>query len=328
LVVDETAFVDPNNTGSDRNRPAIAQTFRANDDGAIFTPIVNHLKSKGSPCGPGDDDPEQASCNVTRTLAAQYLIDTVVPAVQATSGDLDVMIIGDLNAYAMEDPIRALVDGGFINLVKAFEGDYAYSYTFDGMVGYLDHSLGNSNITAQVTGTTIWHINTDEPAVIDYENYYNPPGYYSPDAYRASDHDPVVVGLDLNGPPVCTTAYPSKDQLWPVNHKLKPISILGVTDPDGDPVFITIESIWQDELVNGDNDGNTWPDGDGIGSDTARLRIERDGEANGRAYHVYFIADDGQFNSCSGEVIVYVPLNKGEFGPAIDDGPLYDSTLP
>jgi predicted extracellular nuclease len=196
LVVDEAAFVDPNNTGSDRNRPAIAQTFMGNN-GGVFTPIVNHLKSKGSPCGPGDDDPEQASCNLTRMLAAQYLVDSVVPVVQATSGDLDVAIIGDLNAYAMEDPIRALVDGGFANLIKDFNGDYTYSYTFDGMVGYLDHSLANDNLTAQVTGVTVWHINTDEPAVIDYENYYNPPGYYSPNPYRSSDHDPVIVGLEL-----------------------------------------------------------------------------------------------------------------------------------
>ena len=328
LVVDEAAFVDPNNTGSDRNRPAIAQTFRANNDNALFTPIVNHLKSKGSSCGPGDDDPEQASCNVTRTLAAEYLVGTVVPAVQAASGDLDVAIIGDLNAYAMEDPIRALISGGFTNLVKAFNGDYAYSYTFDGLVGYLDHSLANANLTGQVTGVTEWHINTDEPAVIDYDEDFNPPGYYSPDPYRASDHDPLVVGLDLNGPPVCTAAVPSPVRLWPANHKFVPVSVLGVADPDGDPVTITVDGVWQDEPVNGTGDGNTSPDGAGVGTGTAYLRAERDGSANGRAYHVYFTADDGQNNSCTGEVIAYVPLSRGKFGEAIDDGPLYDSTLP
>ena len=201
LVVDEPAFVDPNNTGSDRNRPAIAQTFRTNSDDAVFTPIVNHLKSKGSPCGPGDDDPEQASCNVTRALAAEYLVDTVVPAVQAASGDPDVAIVGDLNAYAMEDPVQALVSGGFTDLVKAFAGEYAYSYTFDGLVGYLDHSLANNDLFEQVTGVTAWHINTDEPAVIDYDENFNPSGYYGPDPYRASDHDPIVVGLDLTASP-------------------------------------------------------------------------------------------------------------------------------
>ncbi len=146
--------------------------------------------------------------------------------------------------------------------------------------------------------------------------------------YRASDHDPVLVGLGLNGPPVCSFATPSQEELWPANHKFVSVSVLGVTDPDSDPVTITIDGIWQDEPVNGTDDGNTSPDGVGVGTDTAELRAERDGEANGRAYHVYFTAADGQFNSCSGEVVVYVPLNQSEYGPAIDDGPLYDSTQP
>jgi PKD repeat protein len=197
VVIDETAFTDPLNYGSQKNRPAIVQTF-ADNDGGIFTAIVNHLKSKGSSCGPGDDDPEQASCNVTRALAADYLVETVVPALQVSTGDDDVMILGDLNAYAMEDPLRALTDGGFTNLIDSFVGDYAYSYTFDGMVGTLDHSLANSSLTQQVTGVTLWHINTDEPAVIDYDEDFNPPGYYAPDPYRASDHEPVVTGISLS----------------------------------------------------------------------------------------------------------------------------------
>jgi len=235
------------------------------------------------------------------------------------------MIMGDLNAYAMEDPIRALTGGGLTNLVKSYIGNYAYSYTFDGMLGYLDHSLANADLTEQVSGVTIWHINTDEPAVIDYENFFNPPGYYTPDAYRASDHDPVITGLDL-GVPICDAAMPSMEMLGPVNHKMVPITILNVTDPEGDELTITIDGIWQDEPVNASDDGNTAPDGAGVGTDTAQVRAERDGLGNGRVYHIYFTADDGNDNSCSGEVMVSVPLsNNGE--PAVDDGPNYDSTI-
>ncbi|MFN2104174.1 MAG: ExeM/NucH family extracellular endonuclease, partial [Candidatus Promineifilaceae bacterium] len=171
VIVDDPDFtnpmdyVDEDGEFAQQSRPAIAQTFMSNEDGALFTPIVNHLKSKGSSCGPGDDDLEQGSCNLTRTLGAQYLVETAVPQIQASSGDPDVIIIGDLNSYAMEDPIRVLTDGGFTNLVKSFSGDYAYTYTFDGLVGYLDHSLANASLTPQVTGVTEWHINTDEPAV-------------------------------------------------------------------------------------------------------------------------------------------------------------------
>jgi hypothetical protein len=107
------------------------------------------------------------------------------------------MIIGDLNSYAKEDPMAAFEAGGFNNLAAAYVGEYAYSYTFDGMLGTLDYALANDILTGQVTGATIWHINTDEPLVTDYDENYNPPGYFAPDAYRASDHDPVIVGLSL-----------------------------------------------------------------------------------------------------------------------------------
>jgi hypothetical protein len=102
------------------------------------------------------------------------------------------------------------------------------------------------------------------------------------------------------------------------------VKILGVTDPEGDDFIITINSIFQDEPVNADDDGNTEPDGQGIGTSIAEVRAERDGLGNGRVYHIRFTADDG-FGTCSGVVQVFVPLSQGE-GPAVDDGPLYDST--
>jgi hypothetical protein len=113
------------------------------------------------------------------------------------NGDSDFLIIGDLNAYAKEDPIQAFEAAGYTNLIELYGGSTAYSYIFDGLAGYLDHALANASMADQVTGAADWHINTDEPAVIDYDENYNPTGYYSADPYRASDHDPVVIGLDL-----------------------------------------------------------------------------------------------------------------------------------
>ncbi len=170
-----------------------------------------------------------------------------------------------------------------------------------------------------------WHINTDEPAVISYDENFNPAGYYSPDVYRASDHDPVIVGLDLNGPPVCTAAFPSKDLLRPPDHKFVPIKVMGVTDPEGDVLTITIDSIFQDEAVDAPESGHTSPDGMGIGGSTAFVRAERVGlGGNGRVYHISFTADDGNNNSCSGLIKVRVPVGKDT--PVIDDGALFDST--
>jgi predicted extracellular nuclease len=195
-VFDDPAFTDPLGYGEEKSRPALAQTFMDNDTGGTFTAVVNHLKSKGSACGPGDDDLEQGNCNLTRALGAQALADWLWTD-PTGSGDPDMMILGDLNAYALEDPIRTLEYNGFTNLVKALNGDYVYSYTFDGLVGTLDYSLANSSLAPQVTGATLWHINTDEPAVINYDENFNPPGYYSADPYRSSDHDPVVIGLEM-----------------------------------------------------------------------------------------------------------------------------------
>jgi hypothetical protein len=179
-----------------------------------------------------------------------------------------------------------------------------------------------------VTGVADWHINADEPDILDYNTDFKQPAQqalYEANAFRSSDHDPVIVGLDLNGPPVCGTAVPSIASIWPPNHKFVDVSILGVTDPDGDGFTIVITAIMQDEAVNAPNSGNTDPDGLGVGMSTARVRAERVGDGNGRVYHIFFTATDVHGNSCSGSVQVGVPIDP-DFGPAVDDGALYDST--
>jgi predicted extracellular nuclease len=198
-VLDTPAFLDPNNTGSDKNRPALAQTFSVNSTGGVFTAVVNHLKSKGSGCGAGDDDPEAGSCNLTRTLAAQELLNWL-DTDPTGSDDEDFMIIGDLNSYDKEDPIDVLVAGGYTDLAYEYQGEYAYSYVFSGQWGYLDYALANAELLGEVTGATEWHINADEADLIDYDTTFKSPNQiaaYAPDAYRASDHDPVIVGMEL-----------------------------------------------------------------------------------------------------------------------------------
>ena len=202
---DDARFIDT------KSRPSLAQTFEVNATGARFTVVVNHLKSKGSACtdvGDPDAGDGQDNCSGTRTLAAQALVDWI--ATDPTgSGDPDFLIMGDLNSYAMEDPISAIRAGAddvagtsddYTNLIAKFGGPYAYSYTFDGEAGYLDHTLANSTIASQVTGAADWHINSDEPDVLDYDTSFKPAAQealYEKNQYRTSDHDAVVVGLDL-----------------------------------------------------------------------------------------------------------------------------------
>jgi len=201
-VLTDTAFTDPNGLGDQKNRPAIAETFE-DADGERFTVAVNHLKSKGSGCGAGDDDPIQGNCNGTRTEGAEYLVDWL--ATDPTgSGDADVLILGDLNAYDKEDPIDALVSEGYTDLLGQYQGEYAYSYVFDGQLGYLDYGMANEDLLPQVSSAVAWHINADEPDILDYdmsEKEDAQDALYEANPYRSSDHDPVIVGLRLSERP-------------------------------------------------------------------------------------------------------------------------------
>jgi len=105
------------------------------------------------------------------------------------------------------------------------------------------------------------------------------------------------------------------------------VSLTGVTDPDGDPVAISITGITQDEVLSGMGARNTCPDATGVGTATASLRAERDGSGDGRVYHVSFKADDDRGGRCMGTVTVCVP--QGQAGqPCVDEGPSVDSTGP
>mgnify|MGYP000533675796 CR=1 FL=1 len=237
---DDPRFIDT------KSRPSLAQTFQDVAAGGRFTVVVNHLKSKGSACddiGDFDAGDGQGNCSGTRTLAAQALVDWL--ATDPTgSGDPDFIIMGDLNSYAMEDPIDAIKAGSddvvgtgddFTNLIAAFQGAYAYSYVFDGQFGYLDHALANASLLSQVTGAADWHINADEPDVLDYDTTFKPAAQdnlYEPNGYRSSDHDPVVVGLNVvNYPPVVDAGGP-----YTVNEGGSVVVNASGADPEGGPV--------------------------------------------------------------------------------------------
>ena len=237
-----TTAVDPRFIDT-KSRPSLAQTFMVNATGAKFTVVVNHLKSKGSACDDvGDPDlgDGQGNCSQTRRAAAEALVDWL--ATDPTgSGDPDFIIMGDLNSYAMEDTITEIKDGAddtfgttddYTNLIAQFQGQFAYSYTFDGQAGYLDHALANASLLPQVTGAADWHINSDEPDVLDYDTSFKPPAQdalYEPNQYRTSDHDPVVIGLIPNAPPTVDAGGP-----YAVNEGSSVTLTAAGSDPNGD----------------------------------------------------------------------------------------------
>ena len=210
-IIDST--VDPRFIDT-LNRPSIAQTFELNGSGERFTSVVNHLKSKGSDCdhvSDPDTGDGQGNCNLTRTAAAEALVDWLA-ADPTGSGDPDVVVLGDMNAYAMEDPITVFKDAGYVDTIAAFVGSDGYSFVFDGQSGYLDHALASPSLAAQVSGVTEWHMNADEPIALDYNVEFKTPNqvntFYDDGPYRSSDHDPALVGLDLNSAPVVDAGGP------------------------------------------------------------------------------------------------------------------------
>jgi predicted extracellular nuclease len=231
-----TTAVDPRFIDT-KNRPSLAQTFESNLTGGRLTVVVNHLKSKGSDCndvGDPDTGDGQGNCNLTRKHAAEAIVDWL--ATDPTgAGDADYLLIGDMNSYAMEDPISTFKANGFEDTISTHIGAGAYSYVFDGESGYLDHALASTSLAAQVTGVAEWHINPDEPTVLDYNTEFKTANqintFYDPGPYRSSDHDPVLVGIDLNTGPSVDAGGP-----YAVNSGSSVLVSATGNDPDGQPL--------------------------------------------------------------------------------------------
>ncbi len=289
-VLDSTvspAFID------DKSRPALAQTFVDLSSNNRVTVAVNHLKSKGSACddvaNPGDpafgvapyaagDDADvgtlgdplyTGNCNLTRTAAAQVLGGWMASDPTGTGAE-NTLIIGDLNAYANEDPVTALEALGYTDLNEAFNGTSwatgGHTYVFDGEHGALDYAMSNPALTPFVTGAAAWHINADEPFAIDYQNF-NPPGQATLDEWKSSDHDPVIVGLSLETVYECASVSGTVAQLEAAGYNViigdeSDNFILGTNGPDfilGEGGDDSIFSRRGDDVVcGGDGDDGIW----------------------------------------------------------------------
>ena len=161
--------------------------------------IVNHFKSKGASKANAENKNKgdgQGAYNAARRSQA-LAISTFIDEME-TDSQPRVLVIGDLNAYQQEDPVDALRAKGLIDLHEQFEsqsGSLNYSYLYRGQIGSLDHAFATKALATDVTGIATWHINADEPRILDYNEEYNPKSLFDATAYRSSDHDPVLIGI-------------------------------------------------------------------------------------------------------------------------------------
>ena len=190
------------------NRPALAQSFRLARGDQALTVVVTHLKSKQCPDskagagakadGPNRDMNDGEGCfNHTRSEAATALAEWSLADPTGT-GATQVLLVGDFNSHRMEDPVRKLEKSGLVNLLARFGGAEAYTYVYDGRTGTLDYAFASPQLLPFVAGASAWHINADEPEMLDYNSEPGKPAdYFATDPFRSSDHDPVIIGLDL-----------------------------------------------------------------------------------------------------------------------------------
>ena len=240
-------------------RHSLLQTFTVKETGEDLSIVVNHFKSKGSECieewiaGVEDSEPAdlQGNCNNFRVSAAH----AVGEALKEVKGD--VLLMGDLNAYGMEDPLLTLTDYskekygrdiytaayttigdgelqvektkiekgyGLHNLNTLLHGTDTFSYIYSGELGNLDHALASSSLAQKVVAIEDWHINSLESNLFEYSSKYTGDMPKYKDAFSASDHDPVIIAIDL---PDDDIDLPKAGDNLAVDVRLPPTAVVG-----------------------------------------------------------------------------------------------------
>lgn len=189
-ILDDPAFANA--------RAPLAQEFRAKGVAdSDFVVIANHFKSKGSGSGENADQRDgQGASNPDRVRQARALV-AFVDDVEKSAGTDRVLLAGDFNSYSKEDPMQVLEDAGFTNVTDRFSEEDTYQ--FGGLLGSLDHVFASPSATRRVRGADVWRINAPEAIAREYSRFnYNVTNLFDTSPFRASDHDPTIVGLDVS----------------------------------------------------------------------------------------------------------------------------------
>jgi 5'-nucleotidase len=222
-------------------RTPIAQTFRAADE--VFTVIADHLKSKGSGTGANADTGDgQGASNADRVAQATVVVDFAA-SVAAAAGDPDVLLTGDFNSYRHEDPVDVVTAAGYTDLAPVL-APQQYSYVFDGGSGSLDHVFASPSLVGKLTGLGIWDVNAVESSAYEYDGYEP---FYAPTPYRASDHNPTVVGLATRAPEAPASASMSD----PRPLRGDRVTVTGTGFTPGEEVTASLPSRTRGELGTG-----------------------------------------------------------------------------
>ncbi len=210
----------------------LAQIFEESATGERFLLCLNHWKSKSSSGATGlntdQNDGQAGYTELRRQIAAR--IHVWLQEITAQMGDMDVLLMGDLNSNGEEDPLDILRVNGWADQGQRFHTD-DYSYRLGGARGRLDHTFATATMATQVLAQDHWHINADEPAFYDYNTEDKSAAHLLINVgtpFRSSDHDPILVGLDLSPQPT-TFAMWQAARVWAPG-----AGSAALDDPDGD----------------------------------------------------------------------------------------------
>lgn len=171
-------------------RDPVAAVFR-DPNGERLVIAGAHFKSRGGCPETGDVDRGQGCWAERREAEARSLarwLDGWVGA--GPLSDAPVMVLADLNAYARERAVQRLMDAGLEDqLAERVPARQRYGYVYRGRAGYLDHVLATEPAATRIRQLASWPVNADEPAYLAREGA---------GVWRASDHDPLVIDLDLS----------------------------------------------------------------------------------------------------------------------------------
>lgn len=185
-------------------RPPLAQAFLDLPSGRVLSVVANHFKSKGGCPKDGEGEPgdrdqgDGQGCWNAKRVAAARALDLWMKSDPTRSGSPHRVLLGDLNAYTREDPLRLLRSLGWRDALPIRGEDLRHhSFVFNGAAGSLDHALVTPGLAGSITAALVWQINSDEIDLFNYRLERRPEGLYQPDPFASSDHDPLVIALDL-----------------------------------------------------------------------------------------------------------------------------------
>src|SRR5262249_3458991 len=126
------------------------------------------------------------------------------------------------------------------------------------------------------------------------------------DALGQASEDETAVTVVDTPPPSIESVTASPARLWPVNHKMVPVTVTTAFADACGPATCSIASVTSNEPANGNGDGSTATDWQITGPNTVDLRAERSGGGSGRVYTVTVSCTDPAGSASPGTATVAV----------------------